>query len=925
MPRAILDCLSAARERLGSAAGWRLRPGLVAVGLACALVGFVLPRALPVFDFVEGWLTDLRIAALGPEMPARDDIAIVAITEDTLAQFPYRAPFDRSRLAVVLDYLAEADVRAVGLDMLLDQPTEPGKDLRLAEAIARFPAPLILGWAGREDGLTERQMAFLSAFAPEAARAHVNLVTDPRDGTVRWIFPGRESDAGFRRGFAAHLAALSGAAPPDGQIPLLYRRGADGDTTPFPTYPLHLVTLLPTDWFADRIVLIGADLPTQDRHRTPFAALLGDREGSLPGTAIHAHALSHLLDGVSVPTAGLTPELLVLAAAAAAGIWLALTEMGLALRLAAAAAALFGAWLIGFGLYAAGGPLLPLFAPSISFILAVGAGSALASHRNRMEKERAEAAAAARSEFLAVMSHEIRTPMNGVLGVIELLRASDLSDEQQQMAGIVQDSAGSLLGLLNDILDFSKIEAGKLDIAPEPVSPRRVAQAAVATFAMAAEAKGIALTAEIADDVPDWVAADGLRLRQILCNLIGNAVKFTGTGGVAVRCRREAEEAGEEGAERLVFAVADTGIGMSPKALEKLFRPFTQADSTTTRKFGGTGLGLSIAHRLAVLMGGGISASSEEGRGSVFTLRLPLEPAEAPAEEEEEAALPAAALRPAAGVAAAPDGAAGVPEVAADAPHVLVAEDNPTNQWLIRRQLAKLGYRCSVAGDGKAALEAWRAGAFDLLITDYYMPEMDGPDLARAIRRDEEGGTARRPILALTANAQSSAIETCRSAGVDAVLAKPTQLKPLARALAEHLGPAPRAPEAPDPHSSLPAPANDAAPAEAGPPVLDTAPLVEVFGEINDDVRGALAAFLDGAESLAETIDRHAAAEQGDDLARAAHRLAGESLSAGAISLGRLCKDLERAARDADWAGVEARRPQVAGRLASVRQAVAGL
>ena len=905
------------RRRAPESLRRHLRPGLIAVCLACALTGFLLPRSVPVFDFVEGWLTDLRIAALGPAMPVRDDIAIVAITEDTLAEFPYRAPFDRATLATVLDYLAAAEVRAVGLDMLLDQPTEPQKDLRLAEAIARFPAPLMLGWADRDDGLTDRQIAFLAAFTPAASRAHVNLVTDPRDGTVRWLFPGRESPHGFRPGFAPRLASVADVEPPRTQIPVLFRRGADGDTTPFPTYPLHLVTMLPADWFAGRIVLIGADLPTEDRHRTPFAALLGDHAGSMPGTAIHAQILAHLLDGAVVPEAGLPLEILVLLAAATAGIWLALTDIPLMVRLAAAAATLVGAWILGFGIYALGGPLLPLFAPSLSFILSVGAGSALSSHRNRQEKDRAEAAAHARSEFLAVMSHEIRTPMNGVLGVIELLRASDLSAEQQQMAGIVQESAGSLLGLLNDILDFSKIEAGKLDIAPEAMSPRRLVDGVVATFGMAAEAKGIWLKPETAGDVPDWVTSDGLRLRQILCNLIGNAVKFTQKGGVSLTCRREA---GDAGTDLLVFAVTDTGIGMSPKAVEKLFQPFTQADSTTTRKFGGTGLGLSIAHRLAVLMGGGIDAASEEGKGSTFTLRLPLAPADAPA-DADEAALPMAVLRPVDGPSA-PSGSMAPPTVAADAPHILVAEDNPTNQWLIRQQLAKLGYRCTIADNGKAALEAWREDAFDLLITDFYMPEMAGPDLAKSIRRTEDGAR-RLPILALTANALPKAIEECRAAGVDAVLTKPTQLQSLDKALTAHLD----RPARPTSVAAAAPTAVDTADgsAAAAPPVLDTAPLVEVFGEINDDVRAALAHFLDGAESLARTIDEHAAAEHGDDLARAAHRLAGESLSAGAVALGRLCKDLETAARAADWAGVRDRRPLVAGRLASVREAVAAL
>jgi CHASE2 domain-containing sensor protein len=434
------------------------------VWLACVVGGLVLPRTLTVFDFVERWLGDLRVATLSPRMEPRSDIVLLTITEETLAAYPYRFPIDRGLLVEVLRHLKDADVRAVGLDILFDQPTELAKDRELADVVANYTAPLIVGWADRSDGMTAEQMTYIGGYLPQATKAYANLVKGDRDGTVRWIFAGRESEGEFRPGFARALAEAVGVRVPGQDVSLLYRRGKDGSVSPFPTFPLHQATILPKEWFANKIVLIGADLPNDDRHRTPFATLLGNHEGSIPGVVIHALALAQLLDHTGLEEVGLGLEMVLVMSAAAVGVGLALLQTVVLLKVGLVLLALTAVWVVGFTVYGLGGILMPLFAPSVALAFATAVSDIVTGQRLKAEKDHAELAARARSEFLAMMSHEIRTPMNGVLGVIELLKGSRLDPEQNKMVTVIQDSASSLLGILNDILDFSKIEAGRLDI-----------------------------------------------------------------------------------------------------------------------------------------------------------------------------------------------------------------------------------------------------------------------------------------------------------------------------------------------------------------------------------------------------------------------------------------------------------------------------
>ncbi|MCR6633183.1 MAG: ATP-binding protein [Magnetospirillum sp.] len=484
-----------------------------------------------------------------------------------------------------------------------------------------------------------------------------------------------------------------------------------------------------------------------------------------------------------------------------------------------------------------------------------------------MEDARAQAVAAAqaKSRFLATMSHEIRTPMHGVLGTVELLRETRLSDDQRKYADVIWHSTEALLGIINDILDLSKIEAGKVRIAPVSTSPSHIAQEVVGALAATARGKGLALDLTWSADLPAWVLADPLRLRQVVMNLVGNAVKFTEKGTVTVSLARRAG--------MLEIAVADTGIGIADDDLHHLFQPFRQVDATTTRRHGGTGLGLSISHQLVELMGGTIQVESRVGEGSIFRVLLPLEDALPP---------PPAAPAP-------------LPLVSLNGGRILAAEDNPVNQWLLRSQLERLGYQADIHPDGRAALGAFGQGGYVAVVTDYHMPIMDGLDLARAIRA-AEGGGPRLPIIGMTADAFAETVEECLRAGMDEVVTKPVPLEELGAVLCRRIngiGPA-AAPCAPGP-AGLSA-------AEA--PLLDAEILAAVVGD-DPACRGEMAAlFAATAEDLRTRVRVHMEARDMDELSAAAHSLASAALSLGATRLGLTARAIEHAAQDGDWPNI---------------------
>ncbi len=761
---------------------------------------------------VDRALGDLLVRASAPAPAAAASAASVIVDIDDASLLALREPlgewpYPRSVYAPMLDYLRQAGARLVVMDIVFAGPREG--DARFAQALAGAP-PVVLSAAGLAS--PQRAAVELAAASPAEEAALRRLGGTPAG--LPWAGLVAPADALLDAlAVPGSLGVISVALDDDGllrELPLLHlvrgrslpslalaaRLRADG----IAAWRLEAGELVAgrRRWPVDaqgrlrlRLPLDGGALPRLPWQRLMRAALgeVDDPELArlLAGRSVFVGSSAFFADDVMTPQGRLSgaalnavvfqalgtepPPLLRERGAAVAGLdalLLALGALPLLLRRQALAAglAVVGIALACWGAAVAG--LLP--APAPALYLLVLALLFMASERARLGRERerelararelAEAASRAKTELLAQVSHEMRTPMNAVLGFSDILARSPLGPQQAHYVDMLGVAGRQVFALINDLLDNARIESGRLELAPHPFNLVDLVDLQLELLRERAQGQGLWLRLFLRSEAVGWVLGDAQRVAQIVTNLVGNAIKFTKTGGVTVELDRDA-------AGRALIAVQDTGIGIAPEQLERIFQPFAQAEASTAREFGGTGLGLAITRSLARLMGGDVSVRSSPGEGSRFEVSLRL-PAVAPPQAGRDGvrAERAAPSRPLS---------------------LLLAEDNDVNVLVVEGMLAPLGHRITRVHDGAEALATLRQGRFDLVLMDMLMPGVDGLSAARQWRAIEAAECRpRTPIVALTAHAFDADVQQSLAAGCDAHLTKPVSVAALLQALARH-------------------------------------------------------------------------------------------------------------------------------------------
>ena len=798
---------------------WLALPGALLLWALMSLTG-AQPR-------IDRAAADLLLRAAAPAAPAPhsvvvdiDDASLRALREP-LGEWPY----SREVYALMLDYLGQVGARVVAVDIVFAGPREG--DARLAAALASGP-PVVLAAAGLSphagvelapagaaeqralarlgmahapgqdwDALTAPADLLLDALAEPASLGVISTPLDDdgllrrlpllhrvqgrslpslafaarlrADGALGWRREGAELVAGARRWPVDEAGRLRLRLP-------LLERGATGEVGGIPRIAwqrlmraalgevedAELARLL-----AGRSVFVGSSAFFADEVMTPQGRLSGTALNAVVFEALGAEPLPLLRDD--------GPAVLALDA-----LLLALGALPLLLRRQALAAglALSGLALVSWAAALAG--LLPTPAPAVlllalALLLTAVERGRQARRREReltRERELADARSRAKTELLAHVSHEMRTPMNAVLGFSDILARSPLRPEQAHYVEVLGHAGRQVFALINDLLDNARIESGRLELASHPFNLVDLVELQVELLRERAQSRGLWLRVFARTDATGWVLGDQQRVAQIVTNLVGNAIKFTRTGGVTVELAREPGHDGPDGHQpgQVLITVQDSGIGIAPDRLERIFRPFEQADASIAQEFGGTGLGLPITRSLARLMGGDVTVHSRLGEGSRFEVRLDLPDARPPhADSAGPAELRAERIAPTRSLS------------------LLLAEDNEVNVLVIEGMLGPLGHRITRVADGEQALQALRDGDFDLVLMDMQMPRLDGLAATRRWREIEAAeGRPRTPIVALTANAFDTDVQQSLAAGCDAHLSKPIGLAALLQALARY-------------------------------------------------------------------------------------------------------------------------------------------